>query len=204
MMLRSAAFDVHLWPDGHSFLEGADPHTPACALLDIRMSDLSGLDVHALLKERELPIATIILTGHGDVATAVQALRAGAQNFLEKPVESSALVAAVEDALMSLSQSSAEDPRSEKARRQLASLSPREVDVLRGLAAGKQNKSIALDLGISPRTVEVYRANIMEKLNASSLSEVLYAAFAAGVGDKPAPSSPHSPLRPLPGVRHPS
>lgn len=184
MMLRSAAYDVHLWPDGASFLESGVALAPACALLDIRMPNLSGLEVHALLKERAAPIATIILTGHGDVATAVRALRAGARNFLEKPVETSALIGAVEDALTSLSQRQAEDPRTERAREQLGLLSRREIDVLRGLAAGKQNKSIAIDLGISPRTVEVYRANIMEKLKANSLSEVLYVAFAAGVEEK--------------------
>lgn len=184
MMLRSAAYDVHLWPDGHSFLEGVDPFAPACALVDIRMPDMSGLEVHARLKERAMPVATIILTGHGDVATAVRALRGGASNFLEKPVESLALITAVEDALASLAHHN-HDSRSQKARERLALLSPREVDVLRGLAAGKQNKSIALDLGISPRTVEVYRANIMEKLKAGSLSEVLYVAFAAGVEDNP-------------------
>ncbi len=179
MMLRSVHYDVHLWPDGPSFLEGVGTLVPACALLDIRMPGLSGIDVHELLKERALPIATIILTGHGDVATAVQVLRTGASNFLEKPIKSSALIAAVEDALTSLVRQEAADQRSSRALEQLASLSPRERDVLNGLAAGKQNKSIALDLGISPRTVEVYRANIMDKLGASSLSDVLYVAFAA-------------------------
>jgi two-component system response regulator FixJ len=179
MMLRSAGYDVHLWPDGPSFLEGVDALVPACALLDVRMPGLSGIDVHEMLKERALPIATIILTGHGDVATAVQVLRAGASNFLEKPIESSALVTAVDDALASLARQGTADRRSSNAVARLASLSPRERDVLSGLAAGKQNKSIALDLGISPRTVEVYRANIMDKLGANSLSDVLYVAFAA-------------------------
>lgn len=183
MMLRTAQYDVHPWPDGASFLEGAAAFGPACALLDMRMPGLSGLDVHDALKASALPIATIILTGHGDVATAVRALRAGAANFLEKPIESSALIGAVEDALASLEQQEQPDPRFNRARERLASLSPRELDVLKGLAAGKQNKSIALDLGISPRTVEVYRANIMEKLDAGSLSEVLYVAFSAGVED---------------------
>lgn len=186
MMLRTAQYDVHLWPDGVSFLEGAGAFGPACALLDIRMPDLSGLDVHAALGKIGAPIATIILTGHGDVATAVHALRAGATNFLEKPVASSALIAAVDDALASLARPGKADMRSSRAHDRLAPLSPRELDVLRGLAAGKQNKSIALDLGISPRTVEVYRANIMEKLGARSLSEVLYVAFAAGVDDNAA------------------
>src|SRR3546814_12310748 len=102
MMLRTAQYDVHLWPDGFSFLEGAGAFGPACALLDIRMPDLSGLDVHAALGKIGAPIATIILTGHGDVATAVHALRAGATNFLEKPIESAALIPAAEDARAAL------------------------------------------------------------------------------------------------------
>src|SRR3546814_14410586 len=92
----TAQYDVHLWPDGFSFLEGARALGSACALLDIRMPDLSGLDVHAALGKIGAPIATIILTGHGDVATAVHALRAGATNFLAKPIESEAQIAAVE------------------------------------------------------------------------------------------------------------
>lgn len=183
MMLRTAHYDVHPWPDGASFLEGAGAFGPACALLDIRMPDLSGFEVHAAIEKSDLPIATIILTGHGDVATAVRALRAGAINFLEKPIKSSALIAAVDDALASLARQGKSSPRSRQAIERLAALSPRELEVLKGLAAGQQNKSIALDLGISPRTVEVYRANIMEKLGASNLSEVLYVAFAAGVDD---------------------
>ncbi|GAA0734017.1 response regulator transcription factor [Sphingomonas japonica] len=181
LVLATAGHRVHCWEDGCGFLAAAAALGPACAILDVRMPLIDGLAVQREVVALRLPIAVIILTGHADVPSAVRTLRAGAVNFLEKPVETSALLQAVTDALATIDPGGGSDHAEAQARRKLALLSPRELEVLRGLAAGKQNKSIAIDLGISHRTVEVYRANIMEKLDAASLSEVLYVAFAGHV-----------------------
>ena len=121
----------------------------------------------------------VILTGHGDVEIAVQAMRAGAINFLEKPYEKEALIAAMEEAFVRLENSELKEMAASEAKVRLACLTGREQDVLEGLMAGYPNKTIAYDLGISPRTVEIYRANMMEKLRVRSLAEALRIGFAA-------------------------
>lgn len=178
LVLATAGHEVRSWPDGDAFLREAPSLAPGCAVLDVRMPMIDGVELQRRLTALNLPIEVIILTGHADVPTAVHTLRAGAANFLEKPVETKLLLKAVGDALQSLDPSGADPRIAQRAGEKVAALSPREREVLGGLAAGKQNKTIAIDLGISHRTVEVYRANIMEKLEASSLSEVLYIAFA--------------------------
>jgi two-component system response regulator FixJ len=178
LVLTTAGHEVRSWPNGDAFLRAAPSLAPGCALLDVRMPVIDGVELQRRLTALNLPIEVIILTGHADVPTAVRTLRAGAANFLEKPVETKLLLKAVGDALQALDPSGADPGIAQRAGEKVAALSPREREVLGGLAAGKQNKTIAIDLGISHRTVEVYRANIMEKLEASNLSEVLYIAFA--------------------------
>jgi two-component system response regulator FixJ len=125
----------------------------------------------------------VVLTGHGDVGVAVRALRSGAVHFLEKPFERQALLSALEEAFSRLEHDDLAKLRASDANVRLAALSPRERDVLVGLARGLPNKTIAYDMGISPRTVEIHRANVMEKLGVRTLSDALRIAFAAGVGE---------------------
>jgi two-component system response regulator FixJ len=179
LVLATAGHVVRSWPSGDAFLRDAPSLTAGCALLDVRMPTIDGVELQRRLTVLGRPIAVIILTGHADVPTAVCTLRAGAANFLEKPIETKLLLKAVGDALQSLKPPGADPGTVRDTEDKVAALSPREREVLGGLVAGKQNKTIAIDLGISHRTVEVYRANIMEKLNATSLSEVLYIAFSS-------------------------
>lgn len=146
------------------------------------MPEMDGLEVQRTLHERGVTMPVIILTGHGDVSIAVRAMKAGAVDFIEKPFEKEVLLGAIEAAFERLDASGEANTRAEEAAVVLAALSPREREVLEGLAQGLPNKTIAYDLGISARTVEVHRANVMTKLGARSLSDALRIAFAAGLG----------------------
>ncbi|MGB5485492.1 response regulator transcription factor, partial [Parasphingorhabdus sp.] len=150
-----------------------------CVLLDVRMPEMDGLQVQQQMIRDGIDMPVVILTGHGDVEIAVQAMRAGAINFLEKPYEKEALIAAMEEAFSRLENNNLKEMAASEARVRLACLTGREQDVLEGLMAGYPNKTIAYDLGISPRTVEIYRANMMEKLRVRSLAEALRIGFAA-------------------------
>jgi two-component system response regulator FixJ len=180
-MLRTSGYDVDTYPSGVAFLEKVQGATPGCILLDVRMPEMDGIEVQAELAKRGVKLPVIVLTGHGDVGTAVAAMKGGAIDFLEKPFERDALVAALERGFERMEEGDAAVASQEDATRRIAMLSPREQDVLRGLVRGHPNKTIAYDLGISPRTVEVHRANAMAKLDARSLSEALRLAFAAGL-----------------------
>jgi len=150
------------------------------------MPELDGLEVQQQLNERGVSMPVIVLTGHGDVSIAVKAMKAGAVDFLEKPFETDVLLGAIERAFERLDSARDVMVRAAEAEVVLGALSDREREVLEGLAQGYPNKTIAYDLGISPRTVEVHRANIMSKLRARSLSEALRIAFAAGMGESQA------------------
>jgi two-component system response regulator FixJ len=146
---------------------------------------MDGLTVQRTLAERGIAMPVIILTGHGDISIAVQAMKAGAVDFLEKPFERERLLSAIEAAYDRIRDAGTAAGRAAEAEVRIAALTPREQDVLRGLAQGFPNKTIAYDLGISARTVEVHRANLMTKLDVRSLSEALRIAFAAGLGSGP-------------------
>ncbi|WP_066724400.1 response regulator FixJ [Sphingomonas pituitosa] len=180
-MLRTSGYDVDTYPSGVAFLDKIEEAKPGCILLDVRMPEMDGIEVQAELARRGVKLPVIVLTGHGDVGTAVAAMKGGALDFLEKPFEKDALVAALERGFERLEEGDAAVASQAEAERRIAMLSPREQDVLRGLVRGHPNKTIAYDLGISPRTVEVHRANAMAKLEARSLSEALRLAFAAGL-----------------------
>jgi two-component system response regulator FixJ len=156
-----------------------------CILLDVRMPDIDGLEVQRLLSERGITMPVIVMTGHGDISIAVQAMKAGAVDFLEKPFEKSTLLSAIEEAFRRMTVAGTASARASEAQVILAALTPRERDVLDGLARGLPNKTIAYDLDISPRTVEVHRANLMTKLRVRSLSDALRIAFSAGMGVPP-------------------
>lgn len=179
-LLEAAGFDPQAFASGPAFLEAADLHGGGCALLDICMPEMTGLEVQARLVECGSNLSVIVLTGHGDIRTAVQAIKAGATDFLEKPYEPQALFDAVERGLR-LSAETRSGVRTQDARGRLARLTPRECEVLHALMAGGTNKTIAKAIKVSPRTVEMHRANMMERLGARSLSEALRIAYDAGL-----------------------
>lgn len=178
-MLKTSGFKVDSYESGVELLKAAPTLEPGCILLDIRMPGMDGLEVQAALKDKGISLPVIIMTGHGDVTLAVQAMKAGAVDFIEKPFEKAVLLAAVEHGVERLKRSAADAERADEAGVRLQALTARERQVLDGLSAGLPNKTIAYDLGISPRTVEIHRANVMSKLGVRSLSEALRIAFAA-------------------------
>lgn len=178
-MLKHAGFRVEIYASGVEFLKEARNAERGCVLLDVRMPEMDGLEVQQEMTARGIDMPVVILTGHGDIGIAVKAMRAGAVNFLEKPYEKEALLAAIDEATARLDRKHDNEMKAQEAQVRLASLTGRERDVLDGLVKGFPNKTIAYDLGISPRTVEIYRANLMEKLRVRSLSEALRIAFIA-------------------------
>jgi two-component system, LuxR family, response regulator FixJ len=179
-LLDSAGIAARTYESAVDFLQGLDALEPGCIVTDIRMPEMSGLDLVKRLRERGVPHPVVVITGHGDVPLAVEAMKAGVVDFLEKPFDDEALLRAVRSALDSQARAAQEDSERRRFAEMLQGLSPREQDVLRGVVAGKPNKVIAYDLGISPRTVEVYRANVMTKTGAAGLSELVRMALLAG------------------------
>jgi two-component system response regulator FixJ len=165
-----------------AFLNQGIADTPNCVVSDIRMPGMNGIELVRKLKSEGSMSPVVLITGHGDVALAVEAMKAGAADFIEKPFDDEELLGAIRRALDSrlVAQDDASAKRKD-AEARLAELSPRERDVLQGLVAGKINKVIAHELSISPRTVEVYRANLMAKTGARSMSELMRLALAAGL-----------------------
>ena len=179
-MLKTSGFQVETFASGVNFLKVARSLDPGCVLLDVRMPEIDGLAVQANMKEHGIALPVIVMTGHGDVTVAVAAMKAGAVDILEKPFEKAELLAAMDNGFARIEQTVYHEERAALAVIRLAALTPRECDVLKGLVHGLPNKTIAFNLGISPRTVEIHRAHLMTKLNVRSLSEVLRIAFAAG------------------------
>jgi len=178
-MLKTSGFHVRSYDSGVELLKSVPNLKPGCILLDVRMPGMNGIEVQSALKDKGVTLPVIIMTGHGDVGLAVQAMKAGAVDFIEKPFEKSVLLSAVEHGVERLRKSAANRDRADETAVRLQALTPREREVLEGLAKGLPNKTIAYDLGISPRTVEIHRANLMTKLEVRSLSEALRIAFAA-------------------------
>ncbi len=166
---------------GDAFLERVDELSSGCVLLDYNMPGSNGVEVLRKLDGQIEKFVFIVLTGYGEVSVAVQAMKAGATDFLEKPCDFGTLMGAVERAFANLERSNSEVARVNAAAAKLKLLSARELDVLKGLIEGDSNKVIAHKLNISPRTVEIHRANMTEKLGARNLSDALRIAFAAGL-----------------------
>ncbi len=177
--LKTSGFQVRTYESGSELLKSAPDIASGCILLDIRMPGMDGLEVQEALKAKGVTLPVIIMTGHGDVSLAVRAMKAGAVDFIEKPFQKAVLLGAIEHAMTRLNHAAGNREQAREAAIKLQLLTPRERDVLDGLAKGLPNKSIAYDLGISPRTVEIHRANLMTKLGVNSLSEALRIAFAA-------------------------
>jgi two-component system response regulator FixJ len=181
--LRTSDYRVTTYASGVEFLQKARTAEPGCILLDVRMPEIDGLEVQRTLREMGVLLPVVVMTAHGDVAIAVEAMKAGAIDFIEKPFEKAALLAAIDTGLGRLEEAGRRNVRAEEAKARLEVLTPRELDVLAGLVRGHPNKTIASDLVISPRTVEIHRANLMTKLGVSSLSDALRIAFSAGLGE---------------------
>jgi len=180
-LLHAAKIAVKTYPSAALFLEALPAIGPGCIVTDVRMPGMSGIELLRRLRELKVGVPVIVVTGHGDVALAVEAMRIGAADFLEKPFDDEVLLASVRSALRE--QGAETERRNARAavESRVAALSNRERDVLNGLVAGRANKQIAFDLGISPRTVEIYRANLMNKMQAGSLSELVRMALMVGI-----------------------
>jgi two-component system response regulator FixJ len=182
-LLQSIRIPTSMHESAAAFLTTLTAEHQGCIITDIRMPDVTGIDLLRRVRELKVQMPVIVITGHGDVPLAVEAMKLGAFEFLEKPFDDEAMVSAVRLALdRSRQREKASTDRAELERR-LASLSQRERQVLDGLIAGHANKVIAAELVISPRTVEIYRANVMTKMQAASLSELVRMAIAAGLTD---------------------
>jgi len=181
-MLKTSGYLVHAYQSGVELLKAAGDLSSGCILLDIRMPGLDGLEVQQALHDKGISLPVIIMTGHGDISLAVRAMKAGAVDFIEKPFEKATLLSSLDEGFRRLQHKEATGDRRKDAEVRLQALTPRERDVLDGLAQGLPNKTIAYDLGISPRTVEIHRANMMAKLGVRSFSEALRIAFGAQEG----------------------
>jgi len=180
-LLNAVGMEVRTYESAKGFLDVAPKVEAGCVITDVRMPGLSGVDLLRRLRELKLGIPVIVITGHGDVPLAVEAMKIGALDFLEKPFDDEVLLASVRSALNQLDQDQRRQGKRNEIERRLAALSNRERDVLEGLVSGHANKQIAYDLGISPRTIEIYRANLMTKMQAASLSDLVRMALIAGI-----------------------
>jgi two-component system, LuxR family, response regulator FixJ len=181
--LGSAGIDVRTYETAAGFLKVAPTVQADCIITDMRMPELSGIDLLRRLRELKVAAPVIVITAHGDIPLAVEAMRMGAINFLEKPFDDDVLLASVRSALEKGDQDRTRQAERNSIQSRIAALSNRERDVLQGLVAGRANKQIAYDLGISARTIENYRANLMIKMQAATLSDLVRMALIAGMLD---------------------
>jgi len=189
-LLRTARINVRTHESAAAFLSALPGIEAGCIVTDVRMPGMSGIDLLRRLKELNVTMPVIVITGHGDVQLAVEAMKIGAVDFIEKPFDDEVLLASIRAALGRWGKTALEESERARLRQKLASLSGRERDVMEGLVAGKPNKIIAFDLGISPRTVEIYRANVMTKTGAGSLSDLVRMALQVGTVKPASPEEP--------------
>lgn len=180
LLVESAGYAVESFPTAMSFLNRVDALPPGCALVDIRMPEMGGLELQAALKEKGVEVPIVFVTGHADVPVAVRAMRAGAIDFVEKPFEADVILDAVERALAHAAARREQASAAAAARARVSQLTEREREVFELLVEGHPNKVIAANLNISPRTVEIHRSRVMDKTGARSLSDLVRMALAAG------------------------
>jgi two-component system response regulator FixJ len=180
-MLGASELRSHPFGSGEDFLEALPDLQPGCILLDLRMPQVDGFQVMSELARREIDWPIIVMTGHGEVPVAVEAMKRGAIDFIEKPFSEEALLACFGTAFSLLDERESSGKRKREARDRVAQLTARESDVLKGLLAGESNKQLATRLGISLRTVEMHRGNMMERLGVASLAQALTLALDAGL-----------------------
>lgn len=182
-LIESTGMRVSTFESADAFLAGYAPGRPGCLLVDVRMPGMSGLELQAHLTREGFTLPVIIITGHGDVAMAVKAMKAGALDFIEKPFHDEDLLRSIRRALeyderRRIGQAARDDLRA-----RLADLTPREFEVMSLVTEGKSNREIAADLGVTPKTVEAHRARVMEKMRADSLADLVRMAMLAGQGE---------------------
>jgi two-component system response regulator FixJ len=180
-LLDSSGFGVTVFQDVQNFLDALPGLGFGCVVSDVRMPGLDGIELLKRMKAQHAPFPILIMTGHGDVPLAVEAMKLGAIDFLEKPFEDDRLIAMIESAIREAEPAARSEAVAHDIAARVASLSPRERQVMEGLIAGLSNKQIAREYDISPRTIEVYRANVMTKMQAGSLSELVRQAVRAGM-----------------------
>jgi FixJ family two-component response regulator len=178
MLMKSVGFEAKSYDSAEMFLDEADLYAPGCLVVDIRMQGMSGLELQQVLKDKDSKLPVIIVTGHGDVPMAVQAMQAGAIDFLEKPYDNNLLLSRIKQSLAVVTESQDKLRFAADAKARLSRLTPREREVMNLLVAGKHNKVIAKELAISVRTAEAHRAKVMKKLRAESLSDIVRLAMA--------------------------
>ncbi|WP_367026993.1 response regulator [Methylococcus sp. ANG] len=184
-LLRAEGLEVAAFRSPREFLDCHDPGVPGCLVLDLSMPDLDGLALQRALAERGEARPTVFLSGHGDIPASVRAMKQGAVDFLTKPVNDADLLEAVRQAIARDLGARAKDTEMADLRSRLATLTPRELEVLGHVVAGRLNKQIAADLGTVEKTVKVHRARIMQKLRASSVAELVRIAVRAGAATAP-------------------
>jgi two-component system response regulator FixJ len=180
-LLGASGFTARTYESAEAFLTALPDVEGGCVITDVRMPGLTGIELLQRVNESTATLPVILVTGHGDIPLAVEAMKLGAADFLEKPFDDERILAAVTSAMERLRETNAVSAERAEIEAKLAALSNRERQVLDGLVAGQPNKTIAYDLGISARTVEVYRANLMTKMQANSLSDLVRMALVAGV-----------------------
>jgi len=179
-LLASSGFPVRIYDSAGAFLDALTALQPGCVLTDVRMPGMSGLELQRELVARRIALPVIVMTGHGDVALAVEAMKAGAVDFIEKPFSDDIILTAIRTAFDRFTRDTEQNGVASEVQARLRSLSQREREVLDGLISGLPNKTIAYDLNISARTVEVHRANLMTKMGASSLPELVRMVLLSG------------------------
>jgi two-component system response regulator FixJ len=177
--LSAAGLAVRVYPSAVAFLDALETVQPGCILTDVRMPEVDGIELLRRLGDMDMGLPVIVMTGHADVPMAVDAMKAGAVDFIEKPFDEEVLLSSIRSALKRLGESDGRQAEIDEIETKLETLSARERQVLDGLLAGYPNKTIAYDLNISPRTVEVHRANVMTKMGAGSLSDLVRMALMA-------------------------
>lgn len=180
-LVETEGYVVKSFDSASGFLEGFESPEAGCLVVDVRMPDMDGLALQAELATRGVNLPVIVVTGHGDVPLAVQAMKAGAVDFIEKPYNDQQLLDTIGRAMEMARSQQSRSSSTQEAKERVASLTPREAQVLEHLVAGRANKVIAYELGISPRTIEIHRAHVMEKMQARSLSDLVRMALEAGV-----------------------
>ena len=181
MLIESAGYDTEAFELALAALDRCCTHRPDCILSDVRMPGMDGIEFQEKLEASGIDTPVVIMTGHGDVGLAVRAMKAGAADFIEKPFDDNAILASLAEAIQKHAERAAPKPVNPELTARLESLTPREQDVLELLVAGDPNKVVAYRLQISPRTVEIHRARVMEKMRAKSLPELVRMAMEMGV-----------------------
>jgi two-component system response regulator FixJ len=177
LLMKTTDYKARVCASAHEFLEVYDRNKPGCLLLDVRMPEMSGLELQQRLAADKTDIPVVIMTGHADVSMAVQAMKNGARDFIEKPFRNQVLLDMIQKYLSEATERQQEKEKHHHARARLSTLTPRELEIMHLLADGHLNKTIAYQLGISVRTVEVHRANIMKKLHVKTLPELVRLAL---------------------------